>query len=183
MTARHEPICYHRVIVWIPQPSPARNTMKKLLTIALTASLLLPALALTACKTDKEGVSKNPITGSVYRTVQASPPEVAQATETVLNEMGLYKVKARSTELDAQVTGMTADDTKVTVWAGKGETGTDVYAKYGNWSDPAQAQTILEQISEKLGPMEGDMKDMDDADMIKMPASDGSMKMENRKKQ
>ena len=125
--------------------------MKTLLTTTTLTLCVLGTAAMTGCKTDNANVSKNPITGSVYRTVQASPPEVADAAETVFNDMGLFEVDAKATRLDAQITGRTADETLVTVWAGKGETGTDVYAKYGTWSDPAQAQTILEEISQELG--------------------------------
>jgi uncharacterized protein YcbX len=122
------------------------RTLSALLLIVATAAL---PLGLAACKTDTAGVKSNRL--QQYTTVQATPPEVADAAAQVLQEMDLRNVQKQATSVDGVVRAQTArgDEIEVSIER-EGQNTSEVTVWIGKLGDPDLGQDILQRLRQRL---------------------------------
>ena len=113
-----------------------------------TVTAVVP-LGLVGCETDTANVRSNRL--QQYTTVQATPPEVADAAAEVLEGLDLRNIERRATSVDAVVTGETARGEGVEISVEReGQNESDVTVWIGKLGDPGLGQQILERIRERL---------------------------------
>lgn len=118
-------------------------------TLALTASLVLGAAAFTGCETDQAGVKSS--YRSQWTNIDATTDEATQAAEAALNELGLNDVESRSTKVDGQAMGKTADGTKVTVSVARvTEETSQISVNVGRTGDPQLGKQIIADITDRI---------------------------------
>ncbi len=106
-------------------------------------------VALPGCKTDQEGVKTN--YRSQWQTFTASVEDATDAAEAALSGLELKSVESSSTKIDGQATGLTADETKVTVSVAKvGDDQAEVSVYVGKLGDPELGKAILADIGQRL---------------------------------
>ncbi len=113
-------------------------------------ALLLPLGVLPGCQTPQPGVKS--AFGSQFAVVGATVEEATEAAVAVLEELGVGEVTATSTEIDGEVTGFTADRTRVEVYTVREEAGkTELSVMVGAMGDAATGAEIITRIRQRLG--------------------------------
>ena len=126
--------------------------MTRVFAIAVVA-LGASALGLTGCKTSDAGVEKNPMTGTISGHVGASPERATAAAREAMEELGLKRIDATSTQIDGQVTAYTAREERITVdIKSTGQDVSTLTVKAGKiYGDTDLGQQLFRRIREKLG--------------------------------
>jgi hypothetical protein len=89
--------------------------------------------------------------GDLEADVDATPEEIARATESAFNSMDITTISAKSTALDAEIIGRTAKDTRITVVADAKEAeGSALSIRFGTFGDEDQSRRIYNAILENL---------------------------------
>jgi hypothetical protein len=113
------------------------------------ASLAAGCLAVAAAGAAAAGVAY--VEGSLKGALPASPQEVVEAGEAVLNEMGLLGVSAKATEVDGRIEARTSGDDKVVIKVDrKGENVSGISIRVGVFGDKELSRTIYDRIEAKL---------------------------------
>ena len=112
--------------------------------------LLLPLGVLPGCQTPQSGVKS--AFGSQFAIVSATVEETTEAAVAVLEALGVEEVTATSTEIDGEITGFTADRTRVEVYTVREDEGkTELSVTVGAVGDAATGAEIIARIRQRLG--------------------------------
>lgn len=116
----------------------------------LAAPLLLGGPLLPGCQGPQPGVKS--AFGSQYALIDAGVEETTEAAVAVFEEMGLREVAASSTEVDAEITGFTADRTRVEAYVAIEEEGrSELSVIVGALGDAATGAEVISRVRAKLG--------------------------------
>lgn len=120
------------------------------MTRAMVGMALAAAVGWTAigCESSTEEGVKSSIR-SQWTQVAAAPPQVTSAAESVLNELQLQDVQARSTGVDGEASGKQADGTKVHVKIEKEGSGSEVTVTVGTLGNPELGAEIAKKIKQR----------------------------------
>jgi len=122
---------------------------KSAISALVFAVLLLTLGVIAACETDTAGVDSNYL--QQYTTVNAPVTEATSATEDVFEELELENIKSRSTQLDGEVTGMTARGKEIkAVLEAEDESNTEITVWVGRTGDTGMGQRILGMVRERV---------------------------------
>ena len=124
--------------------------MRLTTTLTLSALLLTGAPLMTGCQTSQPGVKST--YRSQWTTINANTVKTTAVAKDVLQDMKLRNIESKSTAVDGNVQGFTADDTKITVDVKKVTDNTSQVSVYvGAMGDPDMGKDILAQIQHKTG--------------------------------
>ena len=89
--------------------------------------------------------------GDLETTMATTPDKIAIATEKAFTQLGITKTSASSSELEAEILGLTTTDKKVTVRSkSTGEKTSSISIRVGTFGDKDLSQSIFEKIKKNL---------------------------------
>lgn len=124
--------------------------MKAIFTHVMCGVLLLGMPAtLTGCQTNQPGVKST--YRSQWTTVDGTTMKATEAAKDVLEDLNLKNIQSTSTAVDGNVTGYTADETKISVDVQRVTDKTSqVSVNVGSMGDPDMGKDIIARIQKKL---------------------------------
>ena len=122
--------------------------MKAITVCVLCSALAGVGLAIPACQTSQPGVKSS--YRSQWTTVNATTTKTTEIAKDVLEDLKLKNIESTATEVDGNVHGYTADNTKVTVEVERVTDKTSQVSVYvGAMGDPDLGKEILARIQEE----------------------------------
>ena len=89
--------------------------------------------------------------GALEAELDAPVPEAAEAAVQALEKLGLRRIDARSTGLDAEIVAETADGTELQLaLEARGQSGSHIEIRVGTFGDEEMSRRILDEIEEEL---------------------------------
>lgn len=129
-----------------------QNPIKRgLLLISLSAIVVMSSgcVAIAAAGAGAAGYAY--VAGALRATVDGTVPQVQQATEKALDELGFSRIRASGDELVARVEYRTSQDEKVDVRIETASEGSsDIRIRVGRFGDENRSVRILEKIKSHL---------------------------------
>lgn len=114
------------------------------------AALALLCAVVVGCKTSDPGV-KNTM-GTYSTLIDAEPPAVVDATNSIFESMDLKAIESTSTDLDGEVTAQTAQERKITIKVNReGENSSKVRVSVTPLGDEDISMTIINRIRDRIG--------------------------------
>jgi hypothetical protein len=123
------------------------------LLLSLVALAMMPFLS--GCLLAAAGVAGAAtvayVEGEIKTTLQATPPQVAAATNSAFKQMGIAVISSNSTAVDGRVEGRNAADKKIAVTiASEGDKASRVAIRVGTFGDESMSRQILDKIKSNL---------------------------------
>jgi hypothetical protein len=89
--------------------------------------------------------------GAMESTLNNTPTEIAAATEKAFKELKITKLSAASSDLEAEITGRSTTDKKITVISKTtGDNISSISIRIGTFGDKDMSETIFQKIKSNL---------------------------------